>query len=150
MKYFCNKCNSKITEQEFDYSKRYFFKLLCRKCQPTKEAKELGYLLKNMGWFVEFEKDDGYKSIDIAIVDAKVNIEVDGSHHNLKPEQALADLKRTFYSFKKGFLTLRIPNSLVRDESSIQKTAKFIDKFLNESIDQLEEDAENYEDDFWW
>ena len=130
MVYFCNKCNSTIIEQEFDYSKKYFFKPLYRKCQPTKEAKELGHLLKNMGWFVEFEKDDGYKRINIAIVEAKVNIEVDGSHHNLKPKQALADLKRAFYSFKKGFLTLRIPNSLVRDKTSIKETAKFIDRFL--------------------
>lgn len=144
MRYFCNKCNATITEEEYDYSKRCFSRPLCRKHQPTKEARELGYLLKNMGWRVEFEKYDGYKSIDIAIVDAKVNIEVDGSHHNLQPEQALADLKRTFYSFKKGFLTLRVPNSLVRDETSIQKTAKFIDKFLRESIKQLEEDANNY------
>ncbi|MFT4311711.1 MAG: hypothetical protein ACMXYF_00595 [Candidatus Woesearchaeota archaeon] len=96
MKYFCKKCKLAITKQEFDYSKKYFFKPLCRRCQPTPEAKKLGYLLKNKGWFVEFEKYDGYKSIDLAIVDAKVNIEVDGSHHNLKPEQALADLKKVF------------------------------------------------------
>ena len=139
MVYFCKICRKPISRQEYDYSKRNFFKALCRKHQPTKEAMKLGHLLKNMGWFVEFEKFDGYKHIDIAIVDAAVNIEVDGSHHNLSPEQALADLKRTYYSFKKGFITLRIPNSLVRDEEIIYKTARFIDKFLNESSEQIDD-----------
>jgi len=99
----------------------------------TPEAKELGELLKSYGWKVELEKWDGHKHIDIAIVEAKVNIEVDGKQHNLDPNQALKDLMRTFYSFKKGFITLRIPNCLVRDFATIKKTAKFIDKFLRES-----------------
>jgi very-short-patch-repair endonuclease len=56
---------------------------------------------------------DKHKHIDVAIPKYKINIEVDGQHHNTKPKQALADLKRTFYSYKKGYFTLRIPNSLV-------------------------------------
>ena len=150
MRYYCSICKRRITKEEYIYSRKNFFKPLCRRHQPTKEAMKLGHLLKRMGWYVEFEKFDGYKHIDIAIVDAKVNIEVDGGHHNFSPEQALADLKRTYYSFKKGFLTLRIPNSLVRDERTLQKTAKFIHKFLNESIEQLEEDSVYYDDDFWF
>jgi len=118
-------------------------------CQPTPEARKIGFLLKKAGWRIEFEKFDGYKSIDIAIVEARVNIEVDGSHHNLDEKQALADLKRTFYSFKKGFLTLRIPNSLLRDDYTIKETADFINEFLNESIDQLEEDGKDYDERFW-
>jgi very-short-patch-repair endonuclease len=35
---------------------------------------------------------DGYKTIDIAVTHARVNIEVDGLHHNFEPDQALADL----------------------------------------------------------
>ena len=73
-----------------------------------------------------------------------MNIEVDGSHHNFSDKQALADLKRTFYSFKKGFLTLRIPNSLVKDKNTLEQTADYIDGFLNESVVQMEND-----NDFW-
>ncbi|WP_425269405.1 DUF559 domain-containing protein [Leptospira koniambonensis] len=82
---------------------------------------------------------DGFKHIDIAIPEAKVNIEVDGGHHNFDKKQALADLKRTYYSFKKGYLTLRIPNSLITKEN-LDETADYIVDFLHESIDQLEYD----------
>ena len=79
----------------------------------------------------ELEKWDGFKTIDIAVTDAKVNIEVDGLHHNYSHNQALSDLKRTYYSFKKGYLTLRIPNTLI--EWSVDETADYITEFLNES-----------------
>lgn len=106
--------------------------------KPTPEAQKLGRLLESYGWKVELEKFDGYKHIDIAITEAKVNIEVDGNQHNLNPKIAFADLERTYYSFKKGFITLRIPNILMRDNTTIEETAKFIDKFLRESDKQLE------------
>jgi len=115
--------------------------------KSTPEARELGRLLKSYGWKVELEKWDGHKHVDIAITEVKVNIEVDGSQHNLSPEQARADLMRTYYSFKKGYITLRIPNVLVRDVRTVEETAKFIDKFLRESDRQLETE-ENYDDDF--
>ena len=138
MQKFCNRCKLSISEQVYDYSTENFFKPLCIKHQPTPEATKLGHLLKNKGWYVEFEKYDRYKHIDIAIVKAKVNIEIDGKQHQ-KVKQALADLKRTYYSFMKGFITLRIPNCLVRDEKTIETTAKFINEFLNESKEQLKE-----------
>jgi len=50
-----------------------------------------------------FRERDGYKHIDIAIPEAKINIEIDGVHHNYNAQQALSDLKRTYYSFKKIF-----------------------------------------------
>ena len=46
----------------------------------------------------------------------KLHIEVDGIQHNQSTRQALSDLKRTFYSMQDGFLTIRIPNILVRNE----------------------------------
>jgi very-short-patch-repair endonuclease len=81
----------------------------------------------------QLEKFDGFKHIDIAIPEAKVNIEVDGSHHNYSTKQALADLKRTYHSFLKGYLTLRIPNSLVKNDFVLEETADYIVGFLNEN-----------------
>ena len=60
----------------------------------TPEAKLLFLELKRLGISAELEKFDGYKTIDIAITSAMVNIEVDGGQHNSNPNQALADLKR--------------------------------------------------------
>lgn len=79
----------------------------------------------------EIEKFDGFKKIDIAVTHAKVNIEIDGSQHNWQAKQALADLQRTYYSFKKGYFTLRIPNSLVHNY--LDQTADMITEILNES-----------------
>jgi len=42
--------------------------------------------------------------------------QIDGIQHNQSTHQALSDLKRTFYSMQDGFLTIRIPNVLVRNE----------------------------------
>lgn len=106
--------------------------------ESTSEASKLGNLLKEYGWNIELEKWDGYKSIDISVPDARVDIEVDGSQHNISEKQALADLKRTYYSFKKdGYITLRIPNVLTQDEMALKKTVDFINKFLRESEARL-------------
>ncbi|MEM4397452.1 MAG: hypothetical protein QW757_02380, partial [Candidatus Woesearchaeota archaeon] len=59
-------------------------------------------------------------------------------HHNFDYKQALSDLKRTYYSFKKGYLTIRIPNSLLLNH--FEETVNYIVRFLNESVEQLEED----------
>lgn len=82
----------------------------------------------------QMEKFDGYKHIDIAIPEAKVNIEVDGRHHHFDKGQALTDLKRTYHSFVKGYFTLRIPNTLVYDDNILEETAQYIVDLLNENV----------------
>lgn len=81
--------------------------------RATPEARKLYFALKEKGIHALIEWWDKHKHIDIAIPEADINIEVDGPLHNIKPQQALQDLKRTYYSFKQGFFTLRIPNSLI-------------------------------------
>lgn len=151
MRLFCNQCKTSITVEEYRYSKQKYNRALCREHQPkfnstprsTKEALSLGKALEKLGWDIKYESlVVGKRNIhvDLAIPAAKMNIEVDGAHHNLSKEQALADLKRAYYCFKKGYFTLHIPNSLTRDQNLLEETAKFIDKFLNERIDQLDDD----------
>jgi very-short-patch-repair endonuclease len=100
---------------------------------PTREEKLLADYLRAYGWPLEIEHYDGFKHVDIAILERRVYIEVDGQHHCSDPVQALADLKRAYYSFKNGFVTLRIPNALVRDDATIEQTASFINEFLREN-----------------
>ena len=145
MGYYCNKCNEDITADEYHYSLKKFKRVLCMGCQSnnsknvsTPEEEKLYNALKKAGVPAKLNKYDGYKHIDIAIPKARVNIEVDGGHHNLNYKQALADLKRTYYSFKKGYLTLRIPNSLIRNQ--FDETVNYIVEFLNESVEQTEND----------
>jgi hypothetical protein len=115
---YCLECNSPIQRDVYHYSSNNFGVPLCRSHQnwirqldtsTTDEAITLYFALKECGVDAELEKFDGYKSIDIAIEEAKVHIEVDGKHHNYNSRQALSDLKRTFYSFKKGYLRLGSP-----------------------------------------
>ena len=141
----CWECGTPIDRQVFAYSNKYCGFPLCIQHQQwlkghvnaSSESKTLYFALKARGVQAELEKFDGYKTIDIAVTDAKVNIEVDGKHHNFKPSQALTDLKRTYYSFKKGYLTLRIPNSLVK--SRLDETAKLIIEYLSESNSKYKE-----------
>ncbi|HAQ21788.1 MAG TPA: hypothetical protein DCR40_21545 [Prolixibacteraceae bacterium] len=102
--------------------------------QTTFETIRLYFALKKRGIPAELEKFDGFKHIDIAIPEAKVNIEVDGGHHNFNTQQAFADLKRTYHSFLRGYLTFRIPNSLVHDDQILEETADYLVRMLNENL----------------
>ena len=135
----CIKCKNGIDDRVFNYSIQNYSQPLCRICQnwfedildyttATDEAIDLYFELLKRGVPAQLEKSDGYKTIDIAVPDAKVNIEVDGGHHNFNHKQALSDLKRTYYSFKKGYLTLRIPNSLAKYH--LEDAADLITDFL--------------------
>jgi very-short-patch-repair endonuclease len=114
------------------FSSNYREKQFTSPSKITLEAQALYYALKDRGIPVELERHDGYKTIDISIPSAKINIEVDGAHHNLNSEQALADLKRTYYSFLEGYYTLRIPNSLLR--SHLEETTEYISGICNTKL----------------
>ena len=58
--------------------------------------------------------------------------------HNFNHKQALKDLKRTFHSFKKGYVTLRVPNKLIQEK--LEETADYITHILNASLEQLEKE----------
>lgn len=140
--HYCTECGVPLSSEITDFSISNYGLPLCISHQQwitemsnysTVEAIRLYFALKQKGVPAELEKFDGFKHIDIAIPEAKVNIEVDGIQHNFDSRQALADLKRTYYSFLKGYHTIRIPNSLVRNDYVLNETAEYIVAFLNES-----------------
>lgn len=124
----CRNCFTPVSAGVHKFSMDKFGVCLCQDCQTklqeplsmaTEEAKFLYFALKWHQVPAELEKWDGHKHIDIAVPKAKLNIEVDGSHHNTDLKQTLADLKRTYHSFKKGYFTLRIPNTLLYGDYNI-------------------------------
>lgn len=149
MQYFnppghCRNCSAAINQHVIAYSTETFGYPLCIPCQQdvgnkfnysTKETINLYFCLRERGVPAELEKFDGYKTVDIAVAEAKVNIEVDGEQHFNSADQAFDDLQRTFFSFKKGFLTLRIPNVLVKQ--NLKQTADYVTEFLNETFLRL-------------
>lgn len=152
----CSNCQGFVQDKEYDYSIKNYGKILCRNCQvnytnlknkhekrkkrSSKEAQKLYDILIKNGFNAKLELWDGFKHIDIAIPDYKINIEVDGKQHQSE-KQALADLKRTYHSFKKGYVTIRIPNKLVQE--NIFETANYIMQFLKASESQLNENLED-------
>jgi len=135
----CCKCSRGITFSENDYSINHFQLPLCIKCQhwyrglenePTLYAKKLFLSLREKGFRVMLEYNDGSKTIDICSEDSMIHIEVDGEHHSTKTKQAISDLWRTYFSLKKGYYTLHVPNLAIKEE--FEQTARAISNILIE------------------
>lgn len=92
----------------------YMLHLVHKRSKPTKEASALKKALEQRGVRVYAELRDGYKTIDLALPKAKINVEVDGIQHLTNPHQILTDLARGYYSHKNGYDTMHIPNEMIR------------------------------------
>jgi len=132
---YCIECNCYIGGNVRYSSNQYLGFPLCREHQAwirnhqaTEEAIELYFLLKKNKVPAVLEKHDDNKIADIVIEKAKVHIAVDDRHNNYDHNRALDNLKKTFHSFKKGYVTLRIPNALI--QSKAEETANYISEFL--------------------
>lgn len=120
----CVGCENTILNEEIiKRSIKDFGVLLCKPCQSKHihglrksavNANRLFFALRARRIEAILAYDDGYKTVDIFIEKSRLHIEVDGDQHNTDANQALADLQRTYYSFSKGYFTLRVPNSLVK------------------------------------
>lgn len=86
-----------------------------KKIIPTEEALELQEALEKLGVRVYKELNDGYKHIDLAIPQAKINVEVDGIYHLTDPKQIVSDLNRSYHSHRIGFSTIHIPNEMIHN-----------------------------------
>jgi len=84
--------------------------------------------LVQLGIPAELELFDGYKTVDIAVPAANIHIEVDGAQHHTSSRQALADLKRTYYSLQQDIYTIRIPNALIRH--NLPEAADFVARII--------------------
>jgi len=99
----------------------------------SKYSENLYKTLLSRGLPVELEKFDGHKTIDIACVPAKLNIEIDGIQHAFY-KQALSDLKRTYYSLEQDYFILRIPNNLIKNNP--EEVANWVEKIIKARIDK--------------
>jgi very-short-patch-repair endonuclease len=127
--FFHPDCQYSLDNLKFDLYSGCQEKPRLKLSKTTSKALVLYLLLRKKGIAAELEKSDGHKKIDIAVVEARLNIEVDGSHRNRDHNQALTDLERTLYSFARGFYTLRIPNSLLKRHPI--RTADYVEQIIN-------------------
>ncbi len=133
----CMNCNAPISEDHLFISSVQYGYPLCHDCEEqlraklkasSREAAKLYFYLRKKGVKAELQKDNGYRKVDIAVAEARLDIEVDGKLENCNPLRAMAELKRTFFSFKKGYNTLHVPNALVAYE--LEKTVEYISDFV--------------------
>lgn len=158
----CSKCNTPITDGVNNYSMDNFGVALCMQHQKgkekivetkdekisdllraTPEALRLKIGLSDRGWKVIHEDHDEHKHVDLAIHAAKIVIEVDGSHHNSNSKQGISDIKRTFHDFvDKDIITLRIPNSVMNDNDTIDEAVNVLHNLLKERVKKLEKEVQ--------
>lgn len=114
-----------------------------KKPTPTRQEQMLFEELRRLGVVNIFQQYcDGKKHVDIFDKDAGIAIEIDGLQH-FGSTQALADLKRAFWSFKKeGVITIHLSNELI--EQHLKETARQVAEFLDEAASEFDE-----EDDYW-
>lgn len=79
----------------------------------SSHAKLLYDALIKKGVNAQSEYWDGHKTIDIAILEAKLYIEVDGLQHFIDPEQIIRDFNRNHYSDGDDFRTFYVTNQII-------------------------------------
>lgn len=90
----------------------------------TKHAFKLYEALCKKGIKAELEYFDGFKHVDIAILNSHLYIEVDGLKHFTDPDQIIRDFKRSHFSDGDDFSTFYVTNQI-------------LDKYLDEVVDAL-------------
>lgn len=121
----CEICSENVKQEDIDCSAKYEV-CMCTKCrrklaevhnQSSKllsNKQILVYMaLEHRGLKPEIEWNDSYKTVDIAILDAKVYIEINGEHHVTDAYQHITDMKRSYYSILDGYLTLNVFNQVI-------------------------------------
>lgn len=102
----------------------------------TKQVQLLYKALVDSGIEATPEYWDGHKHIDLAVLDAKLYIEVDGLQHVTDPKQILSDFDREHYSDLEGFRTIHISNATIDSHLSeiVSAIRKVIDHIQEQSL----------------
>lgn len=79
----------------------------------SNQAKMLYEALCKKGVNAQLEYSDGHKTVDIAILEAHLYIEVDGIQHFTNSEQIIRDFKRNHYSDGDDFSTFYVTNQII-------------------------------------
>lgn len=89
--------------------------------EPTKNEQLLYDALIKRGVPAKLAHDDGHKTVDIAVLPARLYIEVDDIRHFENPDQIMRDFKRHHFSDGDDFDTFYVTNQIV--ENRVDKVA---------------------------
>ena len=121
----CIECQKKLNDNQLNEALVTYRVPLCTKHKKRLdgliekhstpiEAIQLYYGLKQANVKPMLEWWNGKRSVDIAISRAKLNIIIDTEYERMTHEEAMHDLEDTMHSFKNGFTTIRIPQTLIQ------------------------------------
>jgi hypothetical protein len=104
------------------------------KFSVSEEQINLYLALEAKNWVVELEYKDyydpkdksKYKTVDIAILSARLYIEVNGMQHAKDYRQLRSDLWRSYFSFSAGFLTLSVFNEAIQSQDEFHQIVNVI------------------------
>lgn len=99
---------------------------------PTVHEKKLFEALKKYNLEVIIPYNDGHKTVDMAILPAKIYIEVDDIGHFTNPDQIIRDFKRNHFSDGDDFATFYVTNQLV--DFCVDDIAKALAEVVNRRI----------------
>ena len=121
----CLECNKELSYMDHRESMESLGVELCSKHKKRIDkliksnntpiaAVMLYYELKAQGESPMLEWWDGNKFVDLAFSRVKLNIEIDDQYEKLTDVQAIDHLQEVMQSFKNGFTTIRIPDTLIK------------------------------------
>jgi hypothetical protein len=111
----------------------------------TEEQINLYLALVAKNWEVDLEYKDyydpkdssKYKTVDIAILSAKLYIEINGMQHVRDYQQLRSDLWRSYFSFDAGFLTLSVFNDAIKSRDEFHQIVNVINDIARRRKDSI-------------
>lgn len=103
-----------------------------QKKEPTEHERMLYDALIKRGVEAKLGYDDGHKTVDIALLPARIYIEVDDLRHFTDPEQIMRDFKRSHFSDGDDFCTFYVTNQII--DNFVDKVADALAKVVSDRI----------------
>lgn len=131
----CTWCNQKITkpksrtkkyENSFCNDEHRLLWLNTEKAEPSQAELKTIKILDNIGIPYQFQYPIGYYLLDFAIVDKKIDIEIDSEYHHSLPDRIPKDKRRDKFMKSLGWKVIRIPSQQVSREIIIEQLDKIL------------------------
>lgn len=132
---WCHKQTSKPIshtgyQHHFCSDEHRIYWLNSERSEPTQAEMAMQVVLDEMQIDYEFQHPYGPYILDFALLDQKINLEVDSEYHHALPGRPEHDTKRDHYMYDLGWEVIRIPSyDLSRPDKVKAKLAAFLDSY---------------------
>lgn len=102
------------------------------KKEPTEHERKLHDALLRQGVSAKMPYSDGHKTVDMAILPARIYIEVDDLGHFTNPDQIIRDFKRAHFSDGDDYSTFYVTNQII--DFCVDEVAKALAEVVKRRI----------------